>query len=593
MRPYVTDVTSNIQGGVRAKIGQKTLIVGPNRIGKSSIVRAIELATTGRASDVAGRDTLALDAELWTLAPEGVEVATAAVAFSDNAPPSDWTLARGKKAKRGGRAAIFPLRQVRDAILGSAETARKFFLSVASHVTWATVLAEIPPQFHDRLAPYKSPDGAMGLLAAIEGTKKRVRDLNAEAKAHRSTAETTSRGLPPPPSAAEVAQAKAAGENATRAASVAGALARLRVVEKEANSAGERVGDCLARFDRAKGARDALPPAAAIHPVIEHAIAVGEYLAAQGSTECPICGSPTPKSKIVFQVRVAKAKAKIAETLEAMKRRQTAEAEARDAEADYRASQSDLARLEREIESLKVIIGDRSARDLTIDGSTYPTLIATAARWESVRAAEGRAIELETEATIMAQLPTLCSTAMERLLDKARENFTACVQRFMPKGMRFGVELKDGDRDVFRVGLRAEVGPDTDGPGTRNEVLRTALSGAEWATVTAALASAVAEVSAAVGPGNPVIVVPEDRDFDSNTLADVMESFSKIDAQVILTGTKPPNRSVEGWTIIDLGAASGIPWCNSCRAWISVGPCDHGVGIKPTTNGDFFGGLAS
>jgi hypothetical protein len=228
-RPYVTEVESNIQGGVKAKLGPKTLIVGPNRVGKSSIVRAIELATTGRASDVAGRDTLAMDAELFSLAP--------ADAGRERRGSLRTTLTRRgrsrKKSKRIGSAAIFPLRDVRSAILGSAETARKFFLSVASRLSWEAVLAELPPQFHARLSPYKSADGAAGLLAAIEGTKKRVRELNAQAKAQRAHASATSQGLPPPPSAAEVAAAKAAGENAARASQVAQARARLASVERE------------------------------------------------------------------------------------------------------------------------------------------------------------------------------------------------------------------------------------------------------------------------------------------------------------------------------------------------------------------------
>jgi hypothetical protein len=104
--------------------------------------------------------------------------------------------------------------------------------------------------------------------------------------------------------------------------------------------------------------------------------------------------------------------------------------------------------------------------------------------------------------------------------------------------------------------------------------------------VTAALASAVADSSPAVGKDEPVIVVPEDRDFDPGTLADVMESFAGIDAQVILTGTKSPKRAVAGWTIIDLGSDDPL-YCVQCDATIAVGVCDHGVGKR--ASGDLFG----
>jgi hypothetical protein len=582
MRPYITEVSSNIQGGVKAKLGPKTLIIGPNRIGKSSITRAIELACSGRASDVAGRDTLAMDAELFTLAPADAEVVTASVVIGDanGGETAAWTLARGKKAKRSGKTVIFPLRDVRSAILGSAETARKFFLSVAGRVTWEMVLAEIPPQFHARLKPYAGSDGASSLLAAIEGAKKRVREINAEVKAQRATAQTMAQGLPPPPSSAEVAQAKLAADMAAKVVAVAGPRARLALVEAEAQRGASKLEAAQQTADTLEAKLAKLPNVTPLPAIVEHAIAVGEHLVMHNATSCAICGfAQTPD---VFKARVEKAKKMIAANLAASQERRLVEEELARSKSEIARFYGEAQRIIAERDSLKAIVGENAI--LPAVSGDYGTLVATAAKWESVRAAEGRAVELETEAAVVGQLPTLCSTALERLLEKSRTAFEARVQRYMPKGMTFGVDLKDGDRDVFRVGLRHLTRPEGSTPNF--SVLRTALSGAEWATVTVALAATVADGAPA---DQPVVVIPEDRDFDANTLTDVMESFASIDAQVIMAGTKPPTHLPAGWTIVDLGTANDMAWCSTCKTWIAFGPCDHGIGKPaPRANGDLF-----
>lgn len=537
-RPYVTHVESNIQGGTNVDLGQKTLIVGPNRIGKSTIVRAIELALSGKASDVAGRETLALDADLFTLAPADVAMAHAITTLS-NDTDAWWKLAHGKKAQRSGPSAIFPMRDVKTAILGSAETARKFFLSVASRVSWEEVLAEIPPQFHNRLSSYKSPDGAAGLLAAIDGTKKRARDLTATAKAQRATASALSQGLPPPPTATEVERAKAASEGAVRAVQIQAATARLQAIKTKGEGIANRLEALAPVGDSLNAKLAALPASQPLPAVVEHAIAVGEYLTQHDADACPICGAATSKSKIVFSTRVEKAKAKVADALRLAAERRLIEDEIDRVNSEITRLMDAGNRLVAERKTLIEIVGTKTEIP-AVDAKRFAELVAIGAKWESVRIAEGKAIEAETDATIMSQLPAVCTAALARILDKTRTAFEARVQKFLPDSMRFGMELRDGDREVCRIGLRVEAG------------LRTALSGAEWATVTAALAQAVAEASPAVGHG-PVIVVPEDRDFDPNTLADVMEKFGAFDGQVIMTTTKHPARVVAGWTVIDLG----------------------------------------
>jgi hypothetical protein len=532
MRPYVKEVETNLQGGGKYALGQRTLIVGRNRSGKSTLVRAIELATTGRASDIAGRDTLALDADLWTLAPAGAEVAEARVVFSDMTDAS-WTLTHGKKAKRTGQDARFPLRDVRTAVLGSVETARKFFTKVAGAASWAEVMQEVPPQFHERLAPYKSIDGTAGLVAAIEGTKKRARDLLGEAKAHRETAEMMTRGLPPPASPGEIERAKLALDTAGNVALARSLDDRIAVFEPLLRVECERAGVAQARVEAARRALAELPPTADPLPVLaEQALAVMEAVVNEGGSCCLICGSTVHPE--TFGYRLRKAKENVGARIISQKRREEALATLREAEFDLGVAQKDAGR---HAEAHAALVAERqSLGEIEAnDGEDYSALIRNAEKWGAARLSEGRANELEAESTIMKQATIVCQKALGRLLAKARAAFEAKVQAFLPPGWTFGIDLDDGEREVFRLGLR------------EGKLLRTALCGAEWATVTAALAGASAN-----GSVEPLIVVPEDRDFDPDTLGEVMATLGKIDGQVILTGTKAPTRPVNGWTVIDL-----------------------------------------
>jgi hypothetical protein len=94
---------------------------------------------------------------------------------------------------------------------------------------------------------------------------------------------------------------------------------------------------------------------------------------------------------------------------------------------------------------------------------------------------------------------------------------------------------------VARFGLRVNVPSGAD--GALVSTLRSALSGAEWAMVTCAIASAV------VGDV-PSIIVPEERAFDPVTLSAALHAFSRFDGQVIVTSPIDPAEIPSGWTVI-------------------------------------------
>lgn len=585
-RPFVKEVEFNIQGGGKATLGQKTLIIGPNRIGKSSIVRAIELATTGRASDIAGRVTMALDAELWALAPSGdpLNVITAKATYSDG-KEALWSLVQGKKAKRTGPAAILPLRDVRAAILGAEETARKFFLSNIGGISWEGVMSEIPEEFRKMLERYRHPDGGAALLVALEAAKKRARELRAEAKFARETAASLSQGLPPPPSVEVIAKATAGAARAAALANASVARGHVARLDAEALVASARAEKAALRVKLAMEAaaqitHDHGPSGVTLPPIIEQAISLAEHLAAENATSCAVCGSQVMAG--TFKARVDRAKAKIAGALAVEKKRNANASERREAEFEHGAAMRDF----------ECINADRARWQASIpsddngetESAPLEDLIRISEKWEAVKKGEGKAVALDADAAKVDQLSILCRTALDRLLSRTARSFESRVQSFLPSDWRFGIDLLDGDREVFRVGLRP----------TEGGLVRMALSGAEWATVTSAIASALAPKES----DDPIIIIPEDRDFDPSTLGRVMTALSSFDGQVILTGTKPPDVMIDGWTIIDLGvektekkAPTLTNYCPECKAEIITGECEHGMKGKPPIRSNDFSEL--
>ena len=61
---YVADAASNIKRGVCVSLQPKTLIIGGNGTGKTSILNTIELCLTGSISDVGGKEKMARGIEI-------------------------------------------------------------------------------------------------------------------------------------------------------------------------------------------------------------------------------------------------------------------------------------------------------------------------------------------------------------------------------------------------------------------------------------------------------------------------------------------------------------------------------------------------
>jgi len=553
MRPTVDKVESSIKGGVKAKLGRKTLVLGANGLGKSAIVNAVELAGTGKASDVAGRSVLAKDADLFMLAPPGTDHVSARAHLSEGAGMAAWELKKGHRAKRTGPEIAFPLRGVEEALLGSAETARKWVLQHGTPFSWSDVIMLVPASLQPRLASLgRDPDPASSLTSALEKARAEVRTCNASAKTLRSLSPPSQ----PPPNPQEISALEAIvsawqarkGADSTSESAVA-------ILKEALETRRGQISSLEGRSSKLEGQLAQLPKPQGNLDVLRSAIVVVETIAAGHFARCPICEGKVDLE--AMKTKCATGKAKIAQLseladkrLELVRTQDAILSELRMARRGADTLATEFARAEKAVKK-----DDSPVPAMSLDAAQAQlrSLAILKAGWDASQRAEERALAAESDAHEWSQLADALSKALGVLVEKACAGFVKKVQRYLPREDLFGVELLDGEREILRVGLMRLAGD--------HMVLHAALSGAEWARVTAALALAVAPTSGAC------VVCPEERAFDPDTLSSVLAAFgAALDdvmgrgdgPQVIVTSPNPPREVPPGWTVIDLGGINAV-----------------------------------
>lgn len=559
---HIKHVHTNAKVGANVDVGEKTLIVGRNGSGKSTIINAVELALTSRVSDIAGRTDVAREADVMQLAPQG-EALLAEVIFDNGAGASyrvEGSTAKAKKAIAKRPAGIdhdevLPIRTLREAVLGSPTTARKFLLSkVAGDVT-RDEIADLLPTDDAKSRWTKSvstlsqsvsaPDA---LVLTLEKAATSQREATAAAKSAREAAKLVGGGRAAPPSKKELQEAAkerdAAREVLKKVQMAQGSHDRFNKLRADLDAATKAAEAAVTNAAMLKAKLANLPEVTPPHPVFPHVEHVMEACIAEGG-ECLVCtagGKVTQsdldyvRSTLVEYAAASKdretlvrdvAKAEAAEE-NAIRRVETLEAElaptpeseaAGDANADvFGVTEADATKALDE--------ADRKLTDLKV----------VADAWASAKKAEGTAQEKEREAEDWKAFKSACEDAIGIVLGQAVKSFVEKVQSNLPATDTFDLRLIDGDREVVQFGL------------VRDGHLHTALSGAEWARVIAAMAEAC------VTGDKYACLIPEERAFDPETLTDVLAAFGNTRHQVFLASPVMPKSVPEGWTVVERGA---------------------------------------
>lgn len=591
---YVKRITSTVQGGIDAELGPKTIIIGPNASKKTAITRSVELALTGIASDIQGRDEVAKTIELLTLAPPDQDLVATAI-LSDGTS-AKFELKR-KTAKKGEKVTssvvpplrpksvdpekVFPLRTLREAILGKADTARKFFLSHSTRaVTRQDVLDRLPESLHANYLQAVQGSGVLAsqpeldkLLAALEWAHKRAGELGREATAAQATTNKLGQGLPPPPTETDYAEARqrlrdaqGALENAVAAYQLqthqADTQERIRGLHAQLEDSKIQLGKAKSNLAFIESEAAKLPPIppepqgltpgqlAVVNSILWHA--------EQKAPICYCCRTNVPPTEWASRAEVARQELRQAEarviTDKENRRLLVAQHAKKDellASARFDVEQWAAAVKARE-EALTQVHGavqqtpqNGAPEVLSIENARMAVQAAEQrlsemdranAAWESTKKARDAGASAEAEGNRYAQLTDACNNVVRELLDYGVQSFCEKVQIYLPARDRFGLRLRDGGREVCQFGLY------------HGDQLHTALSGAEWARVTAALAA----VCGSSAQDQLVVIKPEERAFDPITLSEVLLAFARAPQQILMESPIRPAQIPPGWTLIEL-----------------------------------------
>lgn len=217
-------------------LGRVTVLHGNVRAGKTSVVRALELLTTGTASDVQGRDGVKARARLQWLTPDGSDPKVTAT-LSDGTEVK-YTPSLGPALE----GVTLGFAEARAALTGSEASARAFLAPYLDMtLNDDTALDLLPKAQHDAYKAARETEDAP--LDTLDRMYRRAKDAMAEAGREKRDAEAAMKGAKeaPDPKALKLAETKAeAAQEAHEAAQRALVEAReaLARLEGQASAGG-------------------------------------------------------------------------------------------------------------------------------------------------------------------------------------------------------------------------------------------------------------------------------------------------------------------------------------------------------------------
>ena len=528
--PYVERIITNLKtpdGKPKTvELGPKTLIVGPNGSGKSAIQQSLQLALVGSADDLLGRDSVKDNGLLMSM----VSAERLSIHAKLNSGEDYIFTAKdgGRPAHDAGTPAMLPLQEVREVLEGSPATARKAFLAwAASSITAGDIEEMVPAVYAAKFSDInrsvgrgKAPVDA--LLATLEYVGKRQRDATKEANGAEALLTSLTTDLDPCPTEDDINGAKWQMDLvAKRLSAVQDARRREEALLVKARNLGEKMKTPVL---------PAAPQPNAFEQKFYSSMAYAASFAVERGVEsCPLCSSAVGKAHIEMCGQFYQQQAAAMVTPPPAPSIDRAQIKAQ------------LEEVMGELETLKELVAmDAEALEAQAQAAQeeYLRLRNLADRWSSLKKARDTASEMAIESETYKGMKKELEGIVAGLLKRVADAFVARVQAYLPGDWKFGLQLVDGDKEVFRLGLMT------------GKKLRAALSGAEWATVTCALAMAI---STNAGADQPVLVMPEDRGWDAGTLAGVLAAWSAFTGQVVIGTTTKPKKVPAGWTVIELG----------------------------------------
>lgn len=533
--PTVVKVRTNIKsqdGSVyEESLTPRVMLLGPRGSGKTALLHAIELALTGRVTDLMGRSDAASATMLAALAPPHQEII------------AEVTLSTGEVVRYAGseKHAPYPqsllLREVEEHLTSDTKARSWLLRTFGEGVTEAHVREAIPAALRERFSAYYAlTDMAAPPLARVEQVRwiladklKQLQQRVAEARAVQHNATQ----VPATWSDAQVAEVK------TQLAAKERAVALVHACEiAEEFAAVSAQATALQAADNAADAAAAVQIPEATYNLVVQLRAFAHAAHEAHAQACPLCETSVDVHRWAAQVEAIDAflatvgpagRAPDENQLERLQLRLDA------LSATWSGLPDDVRRITMDalkegrtptFEQKAKILGEH--QELRDRWLSYQ---ATAAQRALVESARSTLATHEEQKVTYTTLQAAVNEAIAQLLSQLREKIEAQVQRYMPEGLHFSLAL-----EPVRLGL------------LRGDVVITALSGGEWSAVQCALALAALDFGYDTGP---IVIIPRERAFDPEALRDTLRALGKGQGQVILYSPTPAKgRTPKAWSEI-------------------------------------------
>ncbi len=570
------------------ELGQHTILKARNGGYKSTLSHALRLLMSETTDDVNGKDEVKDPQVLAQFMPAGVDELFVHGIMDDGAMGAWGT----KRTEEGTIKAplpepvpgvdasrVLPLRSIRATVQGDRQVARKTFLGwIGQKTTLEDVLVEIPSHLHARykdMQEKKTGTPTERLALVIDYVQQRAREIEADAAAQDNLIQALGVSLQNRPSPEEIERVRTLVQqwSAGLAQAIAAETRPTGDMEQARNSvqtAEQTIAQWEAHIAEHEAHRPVQPSAQARPDIRRHKISAELLDEAQCATgRCPTCGATPgePSLRQWAQYHIDSAQ-EMAEPPEMVAYRSALATWEETRANNLQSLNAWKVALAQNREHLALLVGAESAgvqkpswssdearANLAQAQQALAAMERAAGSWDTVQTARDTAAALRAEKPAYEDMKQHCVKAVGKLLDAATEDFCKQAQAYLPERFRIGLQLHDGDKEVFRLGF------------WRGNVLHTILSGTEYDALCASVAMVVAGLGG-VAPttkkgrgrppartthGNYYLVIPEDRDRDPETLRELMVAWRKFPGQIILESTKVPKGGVPaGWTLVDL-----------------------------------------
>ena len=529
---YVQEVESNIKGNVKQTLGPKTLIVGPNGSGKSAIVNSIELALFGFATDLVGRQRVLKEGELMNMTSDK-DGLWSKITLSDGVTCSFSS----KRNIKGGSSraervspveANFPVLTVRENLTGSADTAKEFLIKLFDFSD-DDIIRRLPTaKFKER---YKALRKVTKSKRAIDAVREMIDLVASEVRTNQTDLKAKKAVLNAlgiadvEPLSSDIDGAETAYKQAVTAINEARAYAfaqteLVRIMEKKAS-----IATTIAELEAKLVKIDNIPDnAKAVASLATNLISIVDW---QGDT-CLICSGKVDNRKLLEKQKIWQKH--VANAQDLSNRNNVAN--------DLSVANTLLEAWENSITQLSKVKPAGTVAEaeavLEVAEGKLQRLRSLLQAYEKTTKLREEIIEIDENIAEATPFKDELTRTSDLLLKTVIKQYIDRVQSYLPDQDRFDLTLEPG----CKFGL------------VRNGMMHTTLSGAEWSRLMLAMALATVDPTKIGTTLN--VLVPEDRAFDPETLANVLDAVVDAPAQVILTSPIMPSRVNEHWTVIRL-----------------------------------------